>query len=513
MLAPLQDNRAKQPTAKSASVPAPVKGWNAKDALADMPADSAITLDNFFPNLEDVALRRGHASHATGVGSGAVETVAEYAGPSTRKLLAASSTNIYDATSAGAASSLVSGLTNGRWQTTMFGTSGGNFLYFVNGADAPRYYDGSSFTTPSLTGVTATDIVGLMAHQQRLFFVFNNSMSFGYLPVVSVAGSVSTFSIGGLCKKGGYIMAAGSWTRDGGSGPDDVAVFITSEGEAILYSGNDPSTAADWVMVGVFSIGKPIGRRCMFKVGSELVIITQDGFVPLSVVLPIDRVGGASKALSDNIQNAVTAATRSYGSLFGWQCILYPKGSYALVNVPQSSTVAYQYVVNTLTGAWCRFTGQNAASWSLYNDDLYFGAQAGGVVYKADTGLSDNNGNIEGKIKPAFNYFGSKGRKKLFTLCRPLFTTNGSLGVAIDLNVDFSDINPTSVPTSPDPGGIIWGTSNWGEANWTGEATLSPWITVYGLGDCASPTIRCSTSSLTVSFSAYDMIWQQGNAL
>ena len=77
----------------------------------------------------------------------------------------------------------------------MFGTAGGNFLYMVNGEDAPIYYNGSAFVTPSLAGVTAADIVNVTAHQRRLFFVFNNSLIFGYLPVVSVAGTVATFDI------------------------------------------------------------------------------------------------------------------------------------------------------------------------------------------------------------------------------------------------------------------------------------------------------------------------------
>jgi hypothetical protein len=260
MLAPLQNNSAKRQTAKSSSVPAPVKGLNSKDSLADMDRDWAIELENFFPNLTSIDLRRGYESHSTANGTTAVETLATWAGPSSQKLISAAGTVIYDASAAAAATSISTGKANARWQTTMFGNAAGNFLYMVNGADAPIYYDGSSFTTPTLSGVTATDIIGVITHQRRLFFVFNNSLTFGYLPVVSIAGTVSTFDIGGLCKKGGYIMALGSWTRDGGSGPDDVFVAITSEGEAVLYSGNDPSSSTAWSYVGTFSIGKPIGQ-------------------------------------------------------------------------------------------------------------------------------------------------------------------------------------------------------------------------------------------------------------
>ena len=512
MLAPLQNNTQKKQTASSTSVPAPVKGLNAKDSLADMGQDWALELDNMFPNLTSVDLRSGFEEHSTGNGTGAVETLVAWAGLSSQKMISASGGSIYDASAAGAASSIASGKSNDRWQTTMFGTAGGSFLLMVNGADAPIYYDGSSFTTPTLSGVTATDIVNVLAHQRRLFFVFNNSLTFGYLPVVSVAGTVSTFDIGGLCKKGGYIMSLGSWTRDGGSGPDDVFVAITSEGEAVLYSGNDPSNASAWTLVGVFSIGRPIGRRCVEKVGSELIVTTEDGAIPLSIFLPIDQVGARGKALSDSIQNDFLRDARAYGSNFGWQSLHYPQGSYALFNVPISGTTAIQYVVNTQTGAWSKFVGQDASSWALYNGDLYFGGQ-GGIVYKADTGTNDNGANIEWKIKPAFNYFGSRGVNKLYSMCRPHFTSNGSPSFAIDLNVDFSNKIPTAVPTASPLTGALWDTALWDVDVWSDTTELADWTTVFGFGDCASPIIRGGDQGLTISFTAWDMIYQKGNVL
>jgi len=514
MLSPLANNSRKSQVARSASVPAPTMGWNAKDSLADMGQDWAITLDNWFPNLTDVELRSGYASHSTGNGSGAVETLVEYSGPVTKKLIACAGTVIYDATATGASSSIATGKTNARWQTTMFGTAGGNFLYMVNGADAPIYYDGSTFTTPSLTGVTTTDIVDVISHHRRLFFAFNNSLTIGYLAVNAISGAVSTFDLGGLCNKGGKIQALASWTRDGGSGPDDIFVAITSEGEVILYSGIDPGTAADWLLVGAsFSIGKPIGRRCVEIVGTDVIVTTQDGAIPLSTMLPVARVGAAGKALSDNIQNEFIPSARLYGATFGWQSLHYPQGSYALFNVPISSTVSHQYVVNTQTGAWCRFKGQNAACWGIYGGNLYFGSTTGGIVYKADTGTSDAGADIAHTVKPAFNYYGKRGVNKLFTLCRPHFTANGAPAIAIDLNVDFADTAPTSIPTATALNAALWDAALWDQANWANDINIADWLTVYGLGDCATPVIRGAENALTLKFSAYDMIYQVGGAL
>ena len=58
-----------------------------------MPAQDAIVLENWFPESSKVSVRKGYASHATGVGSGNVETVMVHLATGS-KLLAASASNI-----------------------------------------------------------------------------------------------------------------------------------------------------------------------------------------------------------------------------------------------------------------------------------------------------------------------------------------------------------------------------------------------------------------------------------
>jgi hypothetical protein len=49
---------------------------------------------------------------------------------------------------------------------TQFTTPGGTFLFIVNGADAPRTFDGTSWATPSITGITASQAVHVNAHKR-----------------------------------------------------------------------------------------------------------------------------------------------------------------------------------------------------------------------------------------------------------------------------------------------------------------------------------------------------------
>jgi hypothetical protein len=504
--------QGRKQVALSASTPAPTGGWNQRDSLAIMDADQAIILDNFFPEASRVSLRRGYASHATGL-SGTAESLMAYASGTTQKLFAASGGNIYNVTSSGAVGAAdLTGLTNNRWQHVMFGTAGGNFLVICNGADAPRNYDGTNWTTPAITGVTTTNLIHVNAFKQRLFFIENNTLNTWYLPVASIAGAASQLNFSSITTLGGKLMAMGIWTLDGGDGLEDRAVFITSKGEVLVYEGTDPSSASTWALVGIFRIGAPIGRRCLLRLGPDLVVITQDGFVPLSQVLNSAR-STPQVALSDNIREAVNSATRDHGSKFGWQPLLYPKGRMVLFNVPQVEGVTHhQYVMNVTTGAWCRFTGLNGGCWEVHNDELYFGGST--VIYKADTGNNDNNANITGEAKTAFNYFNRRGQLKRFTMVRPLLASEGTLAPILGLNIDFSDELPTGTPTYSGSAGSPWDTSAWDTSSWGSDPTIRrDWQSITGLGYCAALRIKAAAKNLNIHWHATDWIFEPGGIL
>lgn len=61
------------------AVPAPIGGWNAKDAFDKMAATDAIRLTNWIPRAGWVESRKGSANYATGLG-GSVRTIASFRG-------------------------------------------------------------------------------------------------------------------------------------------------------------------------------------------------------------------------------------------------------------------------------------------------------------------------------------------------------------------------------------------------------------------------------------------------
>ena len=499
----------------SRTIPAPVEGWDTREALADMPEKRAIILVNWFPSTDKLNIRPGYTSYATGLGA-PVETLIEYT-PLTGsgQLFGAAGSNIYNVTATGpVGAAVVTGLTNARWQYVNFGTAGGQFVVAVNGADAPRNYNGTTWaTTPAITGPTATNLTWINSHQRRLWFGERDSLTAWYLPVNSIGGAASSFPLAGLARRGGYIMGMGTWSRDGGDGQDDVAVFLTSEGEAIVYQGTDPATAGEWSLAGVFQLGKPIGRRCFRKAGADLLIITDEGVVACSTILSIDRSQTERVALTQQINKAFNDYVRDYGALFGWEPFIYPRRTMLLFNVPVSSTAADQVVFNTITRAPCRFTGIPALTWGLRNNDAYFGS-SNGTVYKFDGATSDAGTNINTDALQAFNYFGSPGASKAFKRARPIFEANASPLIAVEMNTDFRVIPPSSVATSLVNNAALWDAGIWDAGLWGGDQDIyDGWLAVRGMGRAGALRIRTASNALSAGWIATDFTFIPGGQL
>lgn len=495
---------------------APVKGWNTRQALADMDPLYAPILDNFFPETEQLTTRRGFESYATGM-SGDVETLIEFNDPGgSDELFAANGDSIYDITSGGAVgAAAVSSLTNAQWQQTQINTAGStNYVLIVNGADGVRSYNGSSWADESSNytsaGLTVANIVWINQHQNRIWFGEEGTMDAWYLGTQAKSGAGTKFPMGGLFDKGGKLMGMGTWSRDSGDGQDDFAVFVTSEGQAAVYAGTDPSSASTWGLVGVFNIPKPIGRRFFIKAGSDLLLITQSGIMPASRILAVDKSEAEKASLSANVDDALNTAVRSYGSNFGWQPIIYPKSAQLIINVPQGSNKYHQYVVNTITGAWCRFTGMNAVCWGMLNDNIYFGG-SNGVVYKADSGNDDDGISIVADAMQAFNYLGNPRMIKNVQMIDPHFKGSQDPEAAIDVMIDFAITSPTSSTTPSAPTAGVWDSAVWDQDVWGANDTLfRGWRGITGIGRAIAPRVGMSVMAGQTSWIATSVMFTEG---
>ena len=187
---------------------------------------------------------------------------------------------------------------------------------------------------------------------------------------------------------------------------------------------------------------------------------------------------------------------------------LHKSHNLLLVNIPVSQdTVSYQFVMNTITKAWCRFTNWNASCWVTHGADLYF---AGGTtVYKAWVGNSDAGAPIVGTVAQAYSYLGTRGQKNV-ALVKPNVGMNNSVTAIMSLDSDFKTFDgQTNIIYSPATVSSLWGIDNWDQAIWSSSSLqLDPkWTTVPGnLGYMHSFRMQLTSSTADFSWTSTDYI-------
>jgi hypothetical protein len=496
--------------ARNFTFPVATGGWNAIDALDAMKPDEAETLINWFPETTYNRLRRGYIEFCDIGGTLPVTALAAYNGV-TDELLAFCDDTWYEVTT-GTAASLATGFTATRWDSVNFATAAGQYLVTVNGADTPQVYDGATMVAAVNTvgGAPSTLLLNRVCNfNQRLYFAEKDSLSIWYLPVGVYQGALTEFDIGPLCTKGGSIAKIATWTRDNAAaGANEMLVIVTDQGEVFVYIGDYPGGV--WNLSAKFSVGEPVaGVDSVVKLGPDCILIGEDGFQPMAHYLQLGQSQAQAVAISRKIGNAVTAAVRASKTEAGWQGLLYPRANMLVFNIPQGSGVFYQFVVNTLTGAWCQWQGQNAYCWALHIADPYFGG-ADGKVYIADSGTSDNGADIVAEYRGSYQYVGGEALIKRVSMARPVFQTTGPITVAFGVDVDFNNTSLTA-PVSSLAAGSLWGSAVWGTGVWGSGLTLqNQWVSVGAMGYAMAPHMIIQTGSIQCNLMNIGLIYERG---
>jgi hypothetical protein len=582
---------AKQKTAITTSITAPIGGWNARDSVASMPPTDAVTLNNFYPTPTDVQLRKGFSKYSIGI-TGQVNSLMNYAGANSQKLFAAAGTSIYNADTATA--TVAHAITNDKLQHINISTVGGSFMVACNGTDATCVYDGTSWfniaststaqtissityvtTTATLTtaiahglltgnkvtiagaspaayngtytitvtgattftytmasnpganattvgsytvlyaitGVNSNKFISVNLFKNRLFFTEKDSLRIWYLPVDQIAGVASELDFGSVAGSGGFLQAMGTWTLDAGQGADDYAVFITNMGEVIVYNGTDPDTAADWALKGVWQLGYVFARRCFYKWSGDLLLLTQDGLVPLAAALQSSRLDPRVN-ITDKIFFEISLEADRYSNEFGWQVIYYAKPNMLIINIPNPNG-AEQYVMHTISKAWASFSGINAKCFELHNDDIYFGGN--GYVGKFWDTNADDSAQISATCQQAYSYFDTPGQQKRFTLVRPTFLVDvGNPGVFAGINTDFQTQNNlgqvsfVDIPTTT----AVWDAATWDNDIFAGNLVISRnWQGVTGLGYAGGINLNMVSAGIDVHWLSTDYVMERGSVI
>jgi hypothetical protein len=495
------------------SVIAPIRGLNSRDPLGAMHPEDALVLDNFICRPSSIEVRKGMANFVTGFAlDEEVWSLMAYKAAPTDKLFAGTDLGIYNVTTAGVVGAAVAASTNGRWEYINGSNAGIRYLLAVNGSDPMKFYNGSVWADTVVTGISSTaKFTNIAQFKFRVYFTEKDTLSFWYLAVNAVQGLATEFPLAPLFIKGGSLLAIGNWTLDGGNGPDDYCAFLTTEGELAVYKGTDPSSAANWSLVGVYALSRPIGRKCMFKFGGDLVIITESGLVKMTSVL--SAVEDRTASISDKIIGALSESARLYKNNFGWSLTHLSAEDIIILNVPVvEGSVSQQFVMNTLTGAWSMFRQMNACCFVEMGARLYFGTT--GKVVNAMYGQSDFGNNITLKAQTSYSNFGMPMKNKHIKLLRLNYRTSKDIAVRLAISVNYQETYNSSSNTLVGSDPSIYDTSLWDTAVWEEpDHVVNSWRSVANKsGYMQSLLVTVSDVNYTFEWNSTDFLIEHGSA-
>lgn len=456
--------------------PAPVGGLITNhDETIDVPGACSILL-NCFPTLTGARVRGGSAKYGLTDDLGDVVSMLAYRYGGTQKMFAATAGGIFEMTSPATPPATVtadvSGLNGGDWSYAQFTNTGGSYMIAANGSDAVRSYDGSSFSTPSITfsdSTTANQLNYVWPFKNQLFFLKNNSMDMYYLSSQAISGGASLFPIGGVVKRGGRLLTGFTWSVDSGDGMDDKCCFLTSEGEVAVYSGTDPSNANTFGIEQIYQVGKPLGKGAVLRNGGDALIATMDGLISLKRVAAEGvQNASVSRAIEEEWRRAAAAAP------YGWKITAWPERNLAFVTFPENVVVnGLCFVFHTLTLRWAIIGNWRPTCFETLQGGLFFGA-ADGYVRQAEISGTDDGLTFAAVYLSQFRPVSTTGQRKSATLASMLLRGTSAPNVRLFARADGDAALPTySTVTTGNSTSSEWDVGLWDEAIWDGVSGFS----------------------------------------
>jgi hypothetical protein len=524
------EQKPRSQISQSRTIVAPIKGWYVGSPLASAPDQTAILLENAFPEIDFVRARGGSTPFATGMPAFPVNTLMPYRSSGGYKMFAACNGGIYDVSNTGSVGApLVTGLNaNAAFSYIQFSATGQQTLMAANGIDPVQLYNGTTWgTTPAITGLTGNPLNYLWTFQSNVWALQAGSLDAWYLPGSAIGGAISKYPMAPLFRKGGQLIAGGTWSIQTTGGLQFANVFVTDQGEAAIFSGTTP--ALTWNLQGVYKIPQPVGPRCMLQAGGDLAIMTVAGILAISQIQSMDEIALQNTAVTNAIQPAWQDAVKARAGLTNWQIIEWPLRTMVVVNLPQvGSSLNTQFVANGRTGAWCRYVGWDAQCFEIGGanlDKLLYGTSDGRVL-QGEFGGQDDGKIYTMTVFPSFSdmaktdygfpSLSQSAERKQTKMVRPRLQTFGAISPQVTMRTDYDQ----SIPLPPAPAGAalvgaLWGVAKWGIDVWPNTNVLAQgWIPAPAVGATISPVIQVTFGQVAtpvVSLTNTDVFFETGS--
>lgn len=399
------------------------------------------------------------------------------------------------ASNAGSGTLWVKDITGGPFQDNEALSDGTGGAATANGIN--NIIGGTNVTFTGDPGLDTSDLSYVWSYKNRLFLVQKDTLNAWYGAAGAISGELTVFSLGGQFSLGGHLVMGAKWSRDTGSGLQAMCTFFSSEGEVAVYQGANPGDAADWQLVGVYRIGRPLGAKAMIDAGGDLIVATDAGLVPLSVAVNTDYSVLGTKAISENIIDLWNQEVDLRANA-DWSAVLWSKKQMVAVALPTTNDQPPRWLVaNAKTGAWSIYSGWDSTCMHVYRDQLMFGDTGGGIYQAEQSGLDDRLP-YTATCLLSFDQMGMPGYKTT-SMLRAVFRSPNAVKEKIVVRTDYNDSIPPVPSATPIPIGSTWGDAVWGESAWSAPNSQKNiyqfWRAEYGGGEVHAPLIQITSGA------------------
>ena len=540
---------AQRKLVRSATMPAPVRGLRASDAIMGIgnTAEAALVLNNLIPRELGGEVRPGSVTVATKLpsvanpDSGEVRTIIGFEGLTgslSKKRFAATDLGIFDITaeSEGPWTEVYSWINTGGdagWCSYISFTNvnGDPYILLCDEQNGYIVYDGLLGTwAPGSTGAGdpgPEEFVQITEWQNRIWLVQRDTASAWYSGIGAISGDFTEIDLGSRFLKGGFLVQLESWSFDDGSGLNDRLLAMSSAGDVLAFSGIDPGNASQFEMDGRWFVGSPPkGRRVMSDWGGDVMILSSFGLITASVLATTaeDNLNSDLWA-SKHIARYFRAFMNERTEFYGWSmelAPLYGVGIFTIPQLPGFSDAPIQFCLNANTNAWCMFKNLDMRCANKDSTGFYFGTTDGrvlrleghvdnvGMTIEAEPNAGDP---ISWQTLTHYDPLGNPAIEKMMQFIRPYFIGGAAPSYNVRLNFDF-DLNALDgSPQSPETGLALWDEALWDEAAWAGAAQNYESIRgVSGMGRQIAVTM-IGESTTELSLLGYDLMYTDGGLL
>lgn len=360
--------------------------------------------------------------------------------------------------------------TEAKFTSTQFTDGGGGQNLFVCG-DASQYvkaWDGTTWADAGYTLPADVILTNPCAYKNRMYFCGRGTTKIYYGGLQAISGDLTPFDISAFMQRGGAIAAIVNWRVNSSVGIQNVLAIITTEGEVLVYNGDDPE-ADNWALSGVYSISRPFNFDFHEGFASDVIVCLESGIYLLGQLLPQD--GQNISELSGAINPKWQDTENRIGS---------PRWIRSLGCVIITDTPAQQYVYNVRSGAWCTWSGlETSAPFIEIDDNVYFFDTSNGIMILTPRKYTDYNSSNTDRPR-AINYYKQMAYfaapdNNLYQAVRiaPFVDSDSIQKIYKTVFTDFKDGQSSMLGnTATGQDGATWDISAWDEDFWASDTVV-----------------------------------------